>query len=199
MLKIYPVVVGPIETNCYLVTNAQQETLLIDPGAEAEIIKEAVLREGLRPKAILITHGHYDHLLAAPELAKHYSIEIWFPEQDQYLFSAQKAAGVLPQDFALPERTSYYTDKLAIPGFSITVIPTPGHTLGQTCFLIEEKLFSGDMLFSGGYLGRTDLWGGSAQEIQVSLKKLLELPDKINIFPGHGPAGTIGAERGYYE
>lgn len=198
MLTIYPIIVGPIETNCYLVANAARKALLIDPGAEAELIMATILREKLTPVAVLITHGHYDHILAAPEIASHYGLPIFYPEQDQYLLPAEKSAGLLAADFILP-RVQYYTETVNVAGFTIKVIPTPGHTSGQCCFLLEDNLFSGDMLFTGGYLGRTDLWGGSDQAIQDSLKVLLQLSDDIKIFPGHGSAGTIGGERGYYE
>lgn len=198
MLNIYPVIVGPIETNCYLVANTVRETIIIDPGAEPEVIRATLEREELKPLAILITHGHYDHILAAPALGQHYTIPIWYPEKDHYLLSAEKAVGILPKDFELPN-VHYYDGTLLQESFSIEVIHTPGHTKGQSCFLIEDNLFSGDMLFAEGYLGRTDLWGGSAEEIQSSLKKLLTLANEIRVFPGHGQASTIGIERGYHE
>jgi glyoxylase-like metal-dependent hydrolase (beta-lactamase superfamily II) len=198
MLNIYPVIVGPIETNCYLVANAARETIIIDPGAEPEVIMATLEREDLKPVAILITHGHYDHILAAPTLGQHYTIPIWYPEKDNYLLPAEKTVGILPKDFELPN-VHYYDGTLMQEHFSIEVIHTPGHTKGQSCFLIEDNLFSGDMLFAEGYLGRTDLWGGSAEDIQSSLKKLLTLANEVKVFPGHGQASTIGIERGYHE
>lgn len=198
MLTIYPIVVGPIETNCYLVVNAARETLIIDPGAEAETIMAIIAREKLTPKAILITHGHYDHIMAVPELVTCYGLAVYYPDQDQYLLPAQKKAGILEQNFVLPS-VQYYVDDINVSGFTLKIFHTPGHTIGQSCFLLEDNLFSGDMLFAGGYLGRTDLWGGSDLDMQDSLKKLLKLADNIKVFPGHGSAGTIGGERGYYE
>lgn len=197
MLKIYPVVVGPIETNCYIVATAGNDAWIIDPGAEAETIIETITQKKLLPKAILITHGHYDHILAAPELATKYAIPVWYPNADQYLLPAEKAAGILPPDFNLPN-THYYTETIETE-IPIQVITTPGHTAGQCCLLIADNLFSGDMLFAEGYLGRTDLWGGSAVAIKQSLQKLLKLPNATKVFPGHGPASTIGIERGYHE
>lgn len=189
-MPVETIVVGPIQTNCYLL-NKQQDCLIIDPGAEAEKIISVINDKKLKPVAIINTHGHYDHVLANGAIKKKYNIPIYYPKDDLYLIDIQKS---LYSVIDFPLDHSYERD-ISIPGFSIRVIPTPGHTEGSCCILIDDLLFSGDMLFAEGYLGRTDLWGGSAEKIKKSLARLLELPDNIKVYPGHGPVTTIGAER----
>lgn len=172
-------IVGSLETNCYIL-KAGKIGLIIDPGAEPEkIIKAAT---GFEIKLILATHNHLDHTNALKEVKK----------------STMAKAAIHSLDW-----TSEFDLKLAdgqqieFGQERIKVIHTPGHTPGGCCFLVSDILFSGDTLFPGGP-GSTS-FGGDEQAILSSIsEKLLILPDKTKVYPGHGPSTTIGQERGLY-
>ncbi|GBR73197.1 putative Zn-dependent hydrolases of the beta-lactamase fold [Candidatus Termititenax aidoneus] len=192
MITVNSVVVGPIHTNCYLVTFNGQ-TLIIDPGAEAAKISAKIKELQLRPIAVLNTHGHWDHIMADTAIKQEYQIPLLAPAADQWLIEKEKDyyhIGELPVD-------QWYTDKLNLD-LPAQVIATPGHTPGSSCLLLENHLFSGDTMFASGCLGRTDFPGGSAADMQKSLQKLLALDDSIIVWPGHEESTTIGQERGFY-
>ncbi|MFZ3063035.1 MAG: MBL fold metallo-hydrolase [Actinomycetota bacterium] len=173
-------VVGPLETNCYiLAARAGGEAVVIDPGEEGERILEALKEDGLKLKYIINTHGHFDHVGA-----------------DAYLKEATRAAICFHPDDALVKPDIVLTDGqfLEIKGISITIIETPGHSGGSVSLLIDGKLFTGDLLFSGS-VGRTDLPGGSFEALSDSLRKISSLPDETEIYPGHGPETTLGQEK----
>ncbi|MDR1997612.1 MAG: MBL fold metallo-hydrolase [Candidatus Margulisbacteria bacterium] len=192
MLNVERIIVGPLHTNCYLATYAGQ-TVIIDPGAEAEKISARLAELGLNAVAIVNTHGHWDHLMANSALRARYAIPVFSPLADRELIEQEKEHYHID---ALCLDKWYDTElALAVP---FQVIQTPGHTPGSTCLLLDGHLFSGDTLFAGGYLGRTDLWGGDAGAMQRSLARLLELPDETLVWPGHEESSTIGQERGFY-
>ncbi len=199
-MRIVPVVVGYLETNCYLV--ACEETsaaLLIDPGAEAEKILAAVKEEKIEVKKILLTHGHHDHTGAMNDVRSRWNIPV--------LLSAAEA------DFInIPaSETKRYTsegpgvfqvvedgDEVVQGSVSLRVLFTPGHTPGGVCYLSGDVCFTGDTLFCDG-VGRTDFEGGDAGKLLSSIQsKLLTLPDDTTIYPGHGLHSTIGRERRYF-
>lgn len=194
MSRVETVIVGPIHTNCYL---AVQDTaaLIIDPGANAEKISAEIALLGLTPAAIINTHGHWDHVMADNELKQLYKIPVYMPLKDKELLELEKDHYHIGD----PQVDYWYTDKLENLNWPLKIIPTPGHTQGSSCLLWEKVLFSGDMMFAGGYLGRTDLWGGEPEKIQASLDKLLLLPDETIVYPGHAESSTIGAERRFYD
>ncbi len=180
MMTFEQLIVGGLETNCYIL-KTENMRIIIDPGAEPEKIIKSVA--GCEVKLILATHRHYDHITALKEVKKStgaqaaiHSID-WLPEFDLRLEDGQRI------EFG---RTQ------------ITVIHTPGHTPGGCCFLTDDILFSGDTLFPGGP-GNTSFSGGSEQMILKSIReKLLILPDDTKVYPGHGPSTTIGRERNLY-
>ncbi|MDP3052208.1 MAG: MBL fold metallo-hydrolase [bacterium] len=162
------IVVGPIETNCYLVADKEtKEAVIIDPGDEPEKIFSTVKENGLMPKFILLTHKHPDHNGALKDIEKTLDIQCL---------------------------TVGGGEKLKLGNLKITVIATPGHTLEGVCFIIEDNIFSGDTLFKQG-IGRTDLASGDFNQIKKSLKRLMEFPDNFKVFPGHGPGTTIEEEK----
>ena len=194
MNKVERVIVGPLHTNCYLAIKDKQ-AIIIDPGAAAEKIDAQIARLKLTPLAIINTHGHWDHVMANNELKKLYNIPMYTPLQDKQMLELEKNyfhIGELLVD-------CWYTEKLDGLNWPIKVLPTPGHSPGSSCLLWDGELFSGDTMFAGGYLGRTDLWGGDAQAMQDSLTKLLRLPDDTTVWPGHEESSTIGAERRHYD
>lgn len=173
-------VVGPLETNCYiLAARAGGEAVVIDPGEEGERILEALKEDGLKLKYIINTHGHFDHVGA-----------------DAYLKEATRAAICLHPDDALVKPDIVLTDGqfLEIEGISITIIETPGHSGGSVSLLVDGKLFTGDLLFSGS-VGRMDLPGGSFEALSDSLRKISSLPKETEVYPGHGPETTLGQEK----
>lgn len=175
-VRIRSIKVGSLQTNCYIVSNV--ETWVIDPGFEVEkILKEIA---GLKVKAVLLTHGHYDHVTSAFEL----KAPVWIGEKDEdmMVFSTKRKADRLLKD---GERIGDFK-----------VISTSGHTPGGLCLYNEKEkvVFTGDTMFAGDY-GRTDLPGSSETEMITSLKKLLKLPPETKVFPGHGGPTTIGDEQ----
>ena len=199
-MKIESSCVGPLETNCYLVYDEnQKDCLIIDPGADGDMIISDCDNLGLTPRAILLTHGHFDHIGAARELADVYGIPILAgADEKEVLKDPEKN---LSEAFTVPmvlEADGYLTDneRKMIAGLFFRVIRTPGHTKGGVCFYFpaEAVLISGDILFCESY-GRTDFPGGSMNEMIDSVSLLLELPDDVAVYPGHGPATTIGWER----
>lgn len=229
-MKVYRIaqlILGAADTNCWIVvyddgpagdastafsTAATQPCALIDPGAEPEKIIAQLTAMALRPRHILLTHGHFDHTFALPDIHAAYpQASIGIHRRDvPYLgpesldlhrrsFSAAVGGGDLSYIDALwkplPGADREFDDGDRIGPFK--VLSSPGHTPGSAAFLLEEQkiLFSGDTLFKGG-CGRVDLPGGDRREIEKSLKRLLALDGDITVLPGHGEATTIAAERG---
>ncbi|HNS05834.1 MAG TPA: MBL fold metallo-hydrolase [Candidatus Saccharicenans sp.] len=194
------VIVGPLETNCYLFFCSQtRECAVIDPGAEAEKIFEAISSLDLKPIIILNTHGHVDHTGANLDLKERYQIPIALhpgdlPLLEEYL---QLELGLMlgARPAPAPDHLLADGEKIAVGESFLQVIHSPGHSPGSVCFYTDRLLFAGDTLFSGG-VGRTDLPGGSWKDLAHSLKaRVMTLPDETVVLPGHGPKTTIGEER----
>lgn len=194
------VIVGPLETNCYLFFCPEtKQCAIIDPGAEAEKIFEAISFLSLKPVIILNTHGHVDHTGANLDLKERYQIPIALhpgdlPLLEEYLqleFGLMLGARPAPN----PDRLLTDGEKISVGRSVLQVIHSPGHSPGSVCFYTDHLLFAGDTLFSGG-VGRTDLPGGSWKDLAHSLKaRVMTLPDETMVLPGHGPKTTIGEER----
>ena len=202
-LELQTCVLGPVSTNCYLAKNTETgEVLIIDPAARPEKIEAAVSKMEGKPAAILLTHGHFDHITAAKATAAKYEIPIYACREEEEMLREPSV-----------NMTSYYAEPVSIVpdvslrdlevfqagGFSVQMLHTPGHTVGSCCYYIEEEgvLFSGDTLFCGS-VGRTDFPGGSTSQIVRSLHRLLEnLPEDTKVYPGHDMSTTIGYEKRY--
>lgn len=204
-------VTGPYQTNCYLIGDEQTlSAWIIDPGNDASLIIEEIERRTVTPVAILFTHTHWDHITASGPLVKRYpTLEVLASEADSPMLGKsgyerlrevcfdRRFLALYDQDLSqLPEPTGFLTDGQYLEDSRLSVIATPGHTPGGLCFYHKEGQFllSGDTLFAGG-IGRTDLEGGSMEELLASCAKLLQLPDEVQVLPGHGPTTTIAAER----
>ncbi|WP_066872729.1 MBL fold metallo-hydrolase [Clostridium mediterraneense] len=184
---------GMIEENCYIVMDENtNEGFLVDPGADAQILANAVENMKMKPKFILLTHGHWDHVGAVVELKDKFNIPFYISTNDNDMIqSGQDTYGSTPNpDGYLKEGDTFkFADK------TIRVIETPGHTPGGVCFLVDKSLFTGDTLFNGT-IGRTDFVGGSFETLVSSVRrKLATLPEDIKVYPGHGPSTTIGLEK----
>ena len=186
MLKMKSLAVGDLATSCYIVwDDAHEGCIVIDPGAEPERIREAC--EGRRIEAILLTHGHFDHIGGVAELAKD-GAEIVIHEKDAPMLASPQlnASWLVGWNVTAPEaaRTVKEGDTITFAGVTFMVLHTPGHTPGSVCYQAGEWLFTGDTLFHFGY-GRTDLPGGSMAQLAASLRRLQPLAQRCEIFPGH--------------
>lgn len=185
--------VGPIGTNCYLLEDEKAHVAaVIDPGDEAGRILQVIRDDGVDVKYILLTHGHYDHTTAVPEL--HQAL----PQAEIYIHKADaNGAGsrLFPLAGQIPDLKFYDEgDALTLGELTIQVLHTPGHSKGSVTLKVGDVLFCGDTLFAGS-CGRTDLAGGSYEEIMASLKKLGELPGDYHVCPGHDVTSTLERER----
>ena len=185
--------VGPIGTNCYLLEDEKAHVAaVIDPGDEAGRILQVIKDDGVDVKYILLTHGHYDHTTAVPEL--HQAL----PQAEIYIHKADaNGAGsqLFPLAGQIPDLKFYDEgDTLALGDMTIQVLHTPGHSKGSVTLKVGDVLFCGDTLFAGS-CGRTDLAGGSYAEIMASLKKLGQLPRDYHVCPGHDVTSTLERER----
>ena len=185
--------VGPIGTNCYILEDEKaRAAAIIDPGDEAGRILQVIEDDGVDVKYILLTHGHYDHTTAVPQLHKA------LPQAEIYIHRADaNGAGsqLFPLAGQIPDLKFYDEgDNLALGDMTIQVLHTPGHSKGSVTLKVGDVLFCGDTLFAGS-CGRTDLAGGSYAEIMASLKKLGQLPGDYHVCPGHDVTSTLERER----
>lgn len=195
--------VGMLACNCSIVGDEESgDAVVIDPGDDIERVQEILARHKLRAKFILATHAHIDHVGGIEKLKAATGAAVLMNEEDLplYLNLAMQAEwlGVPPPGVVAPDGFLKEGDKLRWGGLELNVLHTPGHSPGSLSLHMpgdHQKLFSGDTLFQSS-IGRTDLWGGSFKEILRSIStKLLSFPDETPVFPGHGPATTIGEER----
>ena len=191
MLNIETYPLGSYQTNCYIVyEDDNPDCIVIDPGYEPETILLELKRLKKNLAAILLTHGHFDHVGAVKILAADTDCRVYIHENDLSL-PISFTAGPL-----------YYThcygegDLLNLAGLSLQVLHTPGHTAGSVCLILEDNLFSGDTLFRDS-CGRTDLPGGNPGQIRQSLRRLAALEKDYRVLPGHGMDSTLEDERQY--
>jgi hydroxyacylglutathione hydrolase len=198
-MKYEIVVVGALETNCYLAYCEETRVCaVIDPGAEPEKIIAAVAALELEPAVILNTHGHVDHTGANEDIKSKYGVPLLIHRADAPLLEAsdQMELSLLlgAKSSPAPDRLIEDGEHIPIGRFSLEVIHTPGHTPGSVGFLTAGSLFSGDTLFMDG-VGRTDLPGGSRRELEKSIReRILTLPGDTIVLPGHGPWTTVKQE-----
>ena len=189
MLQQKILTLGAYQTNCYVIWAEGSDTCaVIDPGYEPDTILTQVGRLGKKVEAILLTHGHFDHVGGVKTIAETTGCKVFLCTDDLAMPQQFTAGGLLYTD-------AYKDgDVLHVAGLSIQVLHTPGHTMGSVCLLCEDTLFAGDTLFRES-CGRTDLPGGNWADILKSLRRLKTLPDATKVFSGHGPSTTIGDEK----
>lgn len=202
-MRIVTMQLGMLATNCYLVANEETgELVIIDPADEAERIIARVRQMNARQVAILLTHGHFDHIGAVTSLQKTFAIPVCaMTEEQELLQNAQKNLSGLYGKPVMVQADRFLRDgeKVQLAGFSFAVLHTPGHTVGGCCYYCKEEqvLFSGDTLFHGS-VGRTDFPTGSMGMLHDSIhRKLFVLPAETAVYPGHGEATDIAYEKRY--
>lgn len=199
MITVYTLPLGDYQTNCYIVCAAESKTCaVIDPGYFPERILSFLADKGLGLDAILLTHGHFDHVGAVKALVEATGCRLWMKESDYTQRSNPQ------NDFLYPIHDCDFCEvsfceegeKISAGGAVFTAMETPGHTWGSVCYLCENAIFSGDTLFAGS-CGRTDLPGGDYGTIVLSLERLAELQGDYTVYPGHGSATTLANEKRY--
>ena len=203
-MKIENFVLGPVGTNCYIVSNEEtKECFLVDMAACPPELVSHIKNLGLTVKAVLLTHGHFDHIMGLDRFLEEFPVPVYAcAAEKELLESAQlnSSSGMLGQPYTF-HGAQYVKDGdlLDIAGMKIQVIQTPGHTIGGCCYYIadEQTLFSGDTLFRAS-IGRTDLPTGSMSALVRSVtEKILVLPDETRVYPGHMEETTVGYEKKY--
>lgn len=202
-LKIGRMVIGGVQTNCYFVYRAgTTDVIVFDPADKGAMINDKLTEKGFHVAAILLTHGHFDHIWGTKELRECTGAKIYAYVGEKELLedSTLNVSAQVGRPYAV-EADVYVEDgeKITIGDMTCKLIATPGHTQGSCCFYFEEDkmLISGDTLFEES-VGRTDLATGSASALGRSLKeKIVVLPEDVKVYPGHGEATTIGHELQY--
>jgi hydroxyacylglutathione hydrolase len=195
--------VGLLQCNCSIVGDETTgEALVIDPGDEVELVEDFLARHKLKLKGIIVTHAHIDHIGGLEKLKRSTGAAAMMHEADWPMYrdlgGLAPLLGVPPPGLVEVDQFLKTGDKFRWGSLALEVLHTPGHSPGSLSLHLagdEPRIFAGDTLFAGS-IGRTDLWGGSFEQILKSIHdSLLTFPDATLIFPGHGPATTIGEER----
>jgi len=200
-MEITTLILGPLSTNCYLIScPSSQEAIIIDPADEGDVISQEIIKLKLKPKAIILTHAHFDHAQAILEVKLNFNIPLLFHQKDlplyqkipkNSLFWLKRKTDPLPP----PDKFIKDKQKIKFGQQHLTILETPGHTPGSICLYSskEKTIFTGDTLFKNG-IGRTDFLYSNHQDIIKSLKKLTKLPADTKVLSGHGEETTIHRE-----
>jgi hydroxyacylglutathione hydrolase len=196
-MRVEKIAVGQLDVNCFVVSDGSPEAMVIDPGDESDRISWTIDQLSLRPRYILFTHAHYDHVCAGGDLKARYGASIVMHESERDTYLATKdlciSWGYGPEDFPPPDLLVKDGDLITVGGITFEVLHAPGHTPGGICLYGSKTLFSGDTLFRGA-VGRTDLAGGDIELLGNSLKRILDFPPDTRVLCGHGEETTIGFE-----
>lgn len=202
-IEIKSLTLGMVSTNCYLIVNkTTREVLIVDPAEDAYKIEKIIDNAGMTPVAVLLTHGHFDHIMAVNDLKDRYQMPVYahVDEEDVLKQTSLNMSGMIGRIYTT-SADHYVRDgeTLNLAGLEIQVFHTPGHTKGGVCYYIpdEKVLMSGDTLFHCS-IGRTDFPTGSMSQLVRSVReKLFVLPDDVKVYPGHESITSIGYEKRY--
>ena len=193
------IVVGTLQTNCYIYSADQKTCTIIDPGGDVERIAMHLEAFGVVPRFVVLTHGHFDHIAANAAVKAQFDVPLGLHPADRELLLHGGGATLFGLNYVPsppPDLDLIGGLTLVVGLLRLQVLHTPGHTPGSVCLYIPEEsaLLTGDTLFAGG-VGRTDLPGGNARQLTESLRRLLTLPPETTVYSGHGSASTLSAER----
>ena len=191
--------VGMLHTNCYIVGDETEKVCaVIDPGASVNKIESAISEMGMTVSVILLTHGHFDHVMAAATLQAKTGAKLLIHREDEPWLKPENVGhrGYIAEEYEAPRVDGYLEDGLDIQvgKLNFRVMHTPGHSRGSCSFICGDALFSGDTLFCGA-CGRWDLEGGDEREMMDSLRLLSQIPDDLRVYPGHEQLTTLNTER----
>jgi len=207
MLDIQTLTVGQLQTNCYLVSDAQsKETLIIDPGDEASFIGDTILSGHLKPIAVLATHGHFDHVLSAFELIHIFHIPFYLHPNDEFLLESLKKTAEYYLKIPIvelpptPSKTLQKKTSISLGQSRFVIRQTPGHTPGGVSFICKKEhiAFTGDTIFADGAIGNFRHMYSDKEALLISVEKILSLPQETILYPGHGGQTTVNQERVAY-
>jgi len=199
-MKIDSMVVGPLGVNCYFIIK-DKKVIIVDAGGNADDIAEYVKKNGLKPVAIVNTHGHFDHIGGIAELKSRFNIPFYIHKDDEFLLAngakSTAAFGLGTMENPVADEYIAGDQVLDIEGIELQIRHTPGHTPGGVCIYVEEAnaLITGDTLFLES-IGRSDFPYASHEKLIDSIAtEILTLDDVVKVYPGHGPASSVGHER----
>ena len=198
-MQVDKVIVGSLQTNCFLIWDEEKNAAVIDPGDQFVLIDAAIQKHGLSPKAVLLTHGHFDHIGAVNPLTEAYGAVVYAHEAEQELLTmgADDYYELVGMGRCFQIQVGHYLkdgERVKVGCMEFTCLHTPGHTRGSCVYLCGTSLFSGDTLFCGT-VGRTDFYGGNMQQMLASGKRLAALNGDYHVYCGHGPDTTLQNER----
>lgn len=203
---IHMEIVGELQTNCYfLIDRDKKSAIIIDPGDDGDYINRKIMTLGVKPVLVLITHGHFDHILGVPDIKLGWNIPVYVSGEDNFLVKEAPASiryflqdrKVFAPDISL---FTHVAQEKLMKQFGLAVIKTPGHTPGSQCYYCERGkfVFAGDTVFADGGVGRTDFSYSSETDLKDSLTRIFKLPNDTVIYPGHGLITTVGQEKMYH-
>lgn len=203
---IQQLVVGPLQVNCYIVTDEQGNAVVVDPGGDGNRINSTIAAAGLTVHAVIDTHGHFDHIGANDTVARNFGLPVHIHEEDAPMLESPASRNPMFDQTEMDAGESPVVrladdEVLAFGSLKMQVLHTPGHTRGGICLLVSsdggepKDLITGDTLFAGS-IGRSDFPGGDQDTLMASIKdKILPLGDDVRIYPGHGGSSTIGDQK----
>lgn len=200
MLKTYKLPLGIFQTNCYIKECGKKECIAVDIGGSSEKFIGYLKEKELDLRAILLTHGHYDHIMGVESVQKYFNVPVYIHEKDKICLENAEynvSRYISGHDYIPDLKNVLYVsdgDILEFGGMKLKVIHTPGHTMGSVCFDSGEELFSGDTLFAGSR-GRTDFPGSCDRDMRNSLLRLRDIDEERIVYPGHGENTTLSFER----